>query len=189
MSTIQQLSAKLDHSTHQATQRTIEYLKLRGMDQNTVARRLGVVYEVISRWKNGKTPLSAKNALGILRLVQIVTASKPLSTKVETEALHTLIKLWIESVQLRTELAGKIQHELGTKLARLAKKPMLNERDQEEQKSLVTQAHRIAIALEQSLIFKYAWEACQDNLLEGIEQAMNNLGLERDMENNLISIV
>ncbi len=188
MVTIPELSKQLDCTTHQAIQETIHFLKLQGINQNAIADNLGLGYESISRVKHGKTPFSAKNALGLYRMVQEALA-KPLSTKAEAEALHNLYTLWIKSVSLRKELAEDIKHEIEEKLARLKRKPMLNERDKQEQKSLVTQVHRIAIALEQSLIFKYAWEACQDNLLEGIEQAINNLGLERDMENNLISIV
>ena len=179
MASIQEQSETLDLKTHEAIRMTFRYCRHGGVSQTAIAEKLGLHGDVVSRWHTGRSPFSAKNALGLYTLVQEIIASGPISTRPEAEALVGLVKLWKEVTELRKQLAGRIQHDIGSNLARLDKKDKLNLRERQEQVILVSEAHRIAIALEQCIMFSAAWAACRDSIIEAAEKAIED-GLVND---------
>ena len=115
------LSKNLDATTLKATQATIDFLKKCGVDQNAIAKHLGLRHTQISVWNTGHRPFSVKNALMFHRLTIAAALSKSLATD-EIIAFETVIKLWETSSQLRKDLAISIKKELGEKRARIEKK-------------------------------------------------------------------
>ncbi len=158
---------------------TFSYFRHRGTNQTTIAEKLGLHCDVVSRWNTGRSPFSAKNALGLYTLVQEDIASEPINTRPAAESLIHLVKLWKEATELRKKFAGIIQHDIGSKLARLDKKDKLNLRERQEQVTLVSEARRISIALEQCIMFSAAWAACRDSIIEAAEKAIED-GLVND---------
>ena len=150
------LSKKLDAITLKTIQASIDFLKKCGVDQNAIAEYLGLRHTQVSVWNTGHRPFSVKNALMFHQLTIAAALSKSLATD-EIIAFEAVIKLWETSSQLRKDLAISIKKELGEKRARIEKKSALDSDDKKQQKLIVKEAKRIAIILEQNMIFEAIW--------------------------------
>ena len=156
MASTDALSKQLDATTLKTTQASIDFLKKCGVDQNAIAKYLGLRHTQISVWNTGHRPFSVKNALMFHRLIIAAALNKSLTTD-EIIAFEGVIKWWETSSQHRKDLATSIKKELGEKRARIEKKSEINNDDKREQKLIVTEARRIAIILEQNMIFEAIW--------------------------------
>ena len=116
MSKTDQLLKSIDAATLRAVKATIALLKKCGIDQFAIAQRLGLKNGQISQWNTGRRPFSTKNALVLHRLTLEATAHRILLID-EVIALKNVIDLWKETVELRKELVGAIQHDIGSQLA------------------------------------------------------------------------
>ncbi len=184
------LSKNLNATTLKATQATIDFLKKCGVDQNAIAKHLGLRHTQISVWNTGHRPFSVKNALMFHRLTIAAALSKSLATD-EIIAFEAVIKLWETSSQLRKDLAISIKKELGEKRARIEKKSELNNDDKKQQNLIVKEARRIAIILEQNMIFEAVWHktsmAFNDALQNIYNKNIENQHIDT-VDNNYLSV-
>ncbi len=185
------LSKKLDVTTLKTTQASINFLKKCGVDQNAIAEYLGLRHTQVSVWNTGHRPFSVKNALMLHRLIIAAALSKSLTTD-EVIAFEDVIKWWETLSQLRKGLAISIKKELGEKRARIEKKSALDSDGKKQQKLIVKEAKRIAIILEQNMIFEAIWHKTRvafDDALQRIHDEHIKSQYVSTIDNNSLSTV
>ena len=191
MSKTDQLLKSIDAATLRAVKATIALLKKCGIDQFAIAQRLGLKNGQISQWNTGRRPFSTKNALVLHRLTLEATAHRILLID-EVIALKNVIDLWKETVELRKELVGAIQHDIGSQLAIIEKKPDPDNSDKQQQESLIANARRIAEVFEQNIIFSYLWAAVSaqwDEASRRCHQEHISNTTASTVDNNYLSVI
>jgi hypothetical protein len=92
-------------------QRLIHALKVCGLDQNTIASRLGTNRTTVSWWATGQRPVGKRHVAAFLRLVEETFRLAPESKRDE---LFTLVRAWAQELHVRV---GHCQQEIQRQLA------------------------------------------------------------------------
>jgi transcriptional regulator with XRE-family HTH domain len=92
-------------------QHLISALKLCGLDQNTIASRLGTNRTTVSFWATGRRPVGKRHVTAFLRLVEETFRLAPESLHDE---LFTWVRAWAQELHVRL---GKCQQQIQRQLA------------------------------------------------------------------------
>ena len=103
-------------------QRLIDLLKACGLDQNTIASRLGTNKSTVSQWATGQRPVAKRHVVPLLRLVEETIRFAPARQRLD---LARLVHAWEQELFVRVgHCWQEIQRQLAVLQSPLAQRDL-----------------------------------------------------------------
>jgi transcriptional regulator with XRE-family HTH domain len=158
-----------DAATQKAITLTFQFLKERGVDQNTVAARLGVGHQIVSMVKHGKRPASMRQIEVLAQLAQEAMQAESLGGQEFVQA-EELTLAWWRAIQLQIGAVSTLHQHVSRQLIGLQQEAQLTPEDLERLAMYAAEAQKFYMGLRRLGQLGKAWQIVATRLVQTWER-------------------
>jgi transcriptional regulator with XRE-family HTH domain len=154
-----------DAATRKAITLTFTFLKQRGIDQNTVAERLGVGHQIVSMVKHGKRPASMRQIEVLSQLAQEAMQAESLNDQEFVQA-EELTLAWWHAITTQIAAVSTLHQHVSQQLIGLQHEADLTPEDLERIAMYAADAQKFYMGLRHLVELGKAWQVVARRLAE-----------------------